>query len=681
MQTKSDSGKSVIKILLKYQGIQTGTGPDPLFCERVKIHGKEVFFMAYVSEDYIKAYKAGKRDYQARMMRGEIPTLKVLDDVLPSRGRYSEVQLGLVQIPIEQIVGTKTSGRSSAFSGNFMPILRENTEFAYKWSVLSESHLKEGIRDPIKAYEYMNKFYIEEGNKRVIVLKYYDAVSVPGYVTRILPAKTDQKENKIYYEFVDFYALSQINYVWFSKLGSFAKLQEAVGKGSKELWSDDDKLNFSSVYSRFAAEFEAAGGKKLSITTGDAFLAFVTVYGYEALCEKTVSELKTLVEKSWEEFKLLEHDHEIDLKMNPNTEKKPLLNRLLPLSAPKLKIAFLYAKTPGTSAWTYAHELGRLHLEQTFPDEVTTECYENLTPELAEKAISDAIQKGCNLIFTTTPEFVKASVQAAIENPEIRIVNCSLNTSHRYIRTYYARMHEAKFLMGAIAGAMAENGQLAYIADYPIFGTIANINAFALGAKMVNPRAKVYLEWSTLKDVDLGRVMENIQKKGVTVVSGKDMVIPEETSRYFGLYHLENGEPHNIAMPLWHWGKFYEQLIRTIMDGTWKYDDNDGTKAINYWWGLSAGVVDVIHSQNLPIGTRRLVQLLKDNITRGEFNPFSGILYSQEGMVQSDPDRTLSPEEIIRMDWLAENVIGSIPAQKELTEQAKPVTQQSGLKN
>ena len=83
-------------------------------------------------------------------------------------------------------------------------------------------------------------------------------------------------------------------------------------------------------------------------------------------------------------------------------------------------------------------------------------------------------------------------------------------------------------------------------------------------------------------------------------------------------------------MPLWHWGKFYEQLIRTIMDGTWKYDDNYETKAINYWWGLSAGVVDVIHSQNLPIGTRRLIRLLKDNITRGEFNPFSGVLYSLE---------------------------------------------------
>ena len=200
--------------------------------------------MTYVSEDYIKAYKMGKKDYQARMMRGEVPTLKVLDDILPSRGSYSEVPLGLVQIPIDQIVGTKTGGRSSAFSGNFMPILRENTEFAYKWSVLIDSHLKEGIHDPVKAYEYMNKFYIEEGNKRVSVLKYCDAVSVPGNVTRILPARTDQKENKIYYEFVDFYALSQINYIYFSKLGSFAKLQEAVGKGPKELWTDDDKLNF-----------------------------------------------------------------------------------------------------------------------------------------------------------------------------------------------------------------------------------------------------------------------------------------------------------------------------------------------------------------------------------------------------------------------------------------------------
>ena len=631
-------------------------------------------------DDYNKAYKAGKKDYQARLLRGEQPTLKILDDILPPRGSYSEVPLGLVQIPIEQIVGTKTGGRSSAFAGNFMPILRENTEFASKWAALSESHLNEGIRDPIKAYEYMNKFYVEEGNKRVSVLKYYDAVSVPGIVTRILPPRTEEKENRIYYEFVDFYELSKVNYIWFTRTGSFAKLQALTGKEPDQVWSDDDKLTFSSVYTRFTAEFEAAGGKKLSITPGDAFLAFLTVYDYDTVCGMTAAEMKATVAKSWEEFHLLEHDDEIDVKMDPTVEKKPLLTRLLPLSSPKLKAAFLYAKTPSSSAWTYAHELGRLHLEQTFPDEVSTICYENITPDLAEKAIRDAIKKGCNIVFTTAPEFVQASVQAAIDNPDVRILNCSLNTSHRYIRTYYARMHEAKFLMGAIAGAMSENGLLAYIADYPIFGTIANINAFALGAKLINPRAKVYLEWSSLKDADLGKVMDGLAEKGVSIVSGRDMVIPEDASRYFGLYRMENGMPHNLAMPLWHWGKFYEQLIRTIMNGAWKYDDITAEKkAINYWWGMSSGVVDVICSQNLPIGTQRLVYLLKDTIRRGEFNPFSGALYSQQGVVQEDPDRSLSPEEIIRMNWLARSVIGSIPERQDLKEQAKPVTLQQGI--
>lgn len=39
-----------------------------------------------------------------------------------------------------------------------------------------------------------------------------------------------------------------------------------------------------------------------------------------------------------------------------------------------------------------------------------------------------------------------------------------------------------------LPGAMSEHDKIAYIADYPIYGTIANINAFALGAKMTNPR-------------------------------------------------------------------------------------------------------------------------------------------------------------------------------------------------
>ncbi|MGN0466196.1 MAG: BMP family ABC transporter substrate-binding protein [Lachnospiraceae bacterium] len=630
-----------------------------------------------IGEDYNKACKLGKKEYRSRMMRGERPTLQVLDDILPSRGNYSEVPLGLIQIPSEQIVGTKTGGRSSAFAANFMPILSDESEFAQKWEKLCDIHMTEGIRDPIVAYEYMNKFYVQEGNKRVSVLKYFDVVSISAIVTRIVPKRTGEKENNIYYEFLDFYDSSKINYIWFSEEGSFKELVKEVGKQPGELWSENDKNTFNSIYSRFLSEFKANGGNKLRCTPGDAFLAFIKVHSYNQLDDLTTNELKQLVKKSWEEFELQQEEKEVELKMEPIEKEQPLLSKILPINTTTLKVAFIYPKKSSTSAWVYAHELGRMHLEEKFQKELTTVSYEDVSKENIESVLEQAIKSGCNLIFTTTPSFAQASVKAAIAHPKVRILNCSLNTSHRYIRTYYARMHEAKFLMGAIAGAMAENNKLGYLADYPIFGTIANINAFALGAKMINPRAKVYLEWTTKKNND---AMWNLKKHNVSVISGKDMVVPEAASRYFGIFDIVDGYPRNFAMPVWHWGIFYERLIQTIMQGTWKYDDDTTTtKAINYWWGMSAGVVDVICSQSLPIGTKRLVELLKSTIKNGEFNPFSGILYSQDGVIQDNPYQTLSPEAIVEMDWLADNVIGSIPTKEELEEESKPVVEQQGL--
>lgn len=632
--------------------------------------------MAAASEalvDYEKAYRMGKKE-------GGTPA--VLDDILKERNITASggIPLGLVQIPAEQIVGTKSAARSAAFSKGFYPLLKADTEFAAKWMALYQAHLDEGIREPVKAYEFMNRFYIEEGNKRVSVLKFVGAVSVLGTVIRIIPPHSEDKETRIYYEFMDFYHLSGVNYIWFSQPGSFAKLQYLLGKRPDEEWSDDDKLDFSSAYTRFSAEFEARGGKKLEVLPGDAFLSFIGLYGYEVIKNMTAAELKEKLAKSWDEFKLLRTEQSLELQMDPADEKdikKNIFERLFPISVPKQKVAFIHEETAETSAWTYAHELGRLHLQQMFSDQVSTACYDNGSEENAEELLEAAVQNGSNLIFTTSPIFLKASLKAAIEHPEVKILNCSLNTSHRHIRTYYGRMYEPKFLMGAIAGALSENGKIGYIANYPIFGMAASINAFALGAKMVNPRAKIYLEWSTLKNHD---VEQSFAQKGIRYISGRDMIAPDSANRQFGLYRMGENGPWSLAMPVWHWGKFYEKMIWNIMDGSWKYDDaSNETKGLNYWWGMSAGIVDVICSQHLPIGTARLIELLKKTICSGEFNPFSGILYSQQGIVQKDAGKALSPEEIITMDWLAENVIGSIPQKDALVEKAKAVVSLQGL--
>lgn len=61
-------------------------------------------------------------------------------------------------------------------------------------------------------------------------MKYFGAVSIPGNVIRIVPKRTEEKENKIYYEFMDFYQSAPINYIWFSQEGSFQKLQKPWAK-------------------------------------------------------------------------------------------------------------------------------------------------------------------------------------------------------------------------------------------------------------------------------------------------------------------------------------------------------------------------------------------------------------------------------------------------------------------
>ena len=99
-------------------------------------------------------------------------------------------------------------------------------------------------------------------------------------------------------------------------------------------------------------------------------MSFVTLYGYQAVCDKTMSELKNLVAKSWEEFTVAEWERNRP-ETGSDRRKKTLLSRILSMSSTKLKAAFIYAKTPGTSAWTYAHELGTSASEQTFPDDTS----------------------------------------------------------------------------------------------------------------------------------------------------------------------------------------------------------------------------------------------------------------------------------------------------------------------
>ena len=634
-------------------------------------------------DNYCDALKAGEKDYHAHLQKGDYPYLPALDEILSYTPVEYELDIGLCEIPLELIVGTRTRGRTNAFASNFMPLLGTKSEFAGKWMQLCTSLQDEGLRDSVKVYEFMNRFYVLEGNKRVSVLKFLDAYSVPCSVIRVVPKRTDTKENEIYFEFLDFYEVTKINYIYFSEKGRFVELLEQIGTPKGETWTSDDRQEFNSVYINFRKAFESKGGAKLPITVGDALLAFITMFGYQETKQKTAPEIKKDLSAIWDEFLVLTEEQSIELSMDPPEENtstplyKNLLNLIIPDNFNKVKIAFLYEKTHRTSSWTYSHELGRLYLDNVFPGQVETKGIDNVVAgenDLAQ--MEQAIKDGYNLIFATTPVMLPASLKVAANYPDVKILNCSLNTSHPTLRTYYARMYEAKFLAGAIAGAMTTTNKIGYIADYPIYSMAASINAFALGAKMVNPNANVYLDWSTLKD----RSVKITEDPEINYIMDRDNTSPGKVSRRFGLYRMNGETPDNLAMTTWHWGKLYEKIVRTVLNGTWKEDDSaTRSRAINYWWGLSAGVVDLIYSQNLPQGTKRLVELLKNDICAETLIPFSGELYAQGGSIVNESDQIIPPQKIITMDWLADNVVGSIPSISDLNEEAQSVAKMQGL--
>ena len=637
-----------------------------------------------MNEPYYKdALKLAQKEYRTCVQQGKPTSLPVLDELVSSTAISKGVDLGVLQVPAEFIIGTKTKGRVAAFATNFMPILDEESEFADKWKRLCEAHLNEGIREPIKAYEYMNRYYVEEGNKRVSVLKFFDALTIPGHVIRILPEGSGDDVD-IYNEFVEFYKYSKINFIEFTKKGSYALLQKALGKEAGEEWTDEEQSEFAGTYHHFKKAYTASGGDKLQSTVGDAMLSYIMVYGYPELTTTDTAGIKKNLSKMWEEVELHDDNEPIELSAEPAEEpKQSVLTKVLSAAAPKrMKVAFIHDGTPEKSGWVHDHEKGRNYVQRVFEDKIETVAYNNAMNSALDnhpdEVIKQAIDDGAKIIFTTSPRLTQASLRAAVDNPDIIVFNCALNKSHRYIRSYYTRMYEAKFILGALAGSLSESGELGYVCDYPIYGQIAGINAFALGAQMANPRAKVYLEWSAVCGAKAAA--QKLIDKGIHYISSQDTArFREDDRNSFGLSYINGEEMVLLANPVWKWGVYYEEILRRVFNKTMQAEYEKSNKALNYYWGMSAGVVDIGYSLALSRSSKKFAEFLKDSISHNVCTPFLTPIYAQNGDVIGKDEKSLSLDQIINMDYLVENVIGSIPQYEELSPMGKATVDTAGV--
>jgi basic membrane protein A and related proteins len=623
-------------------------------------------------EHFDEARKLAIKEYNRSISSGQIGYLPSLEGILKDTEIVSQVDLGLIEIPLNKIVGTYTHLRSLSFARNFMPLIE--MEFRLKWSALCDAHLKEGIRDSIKVYEYLNWFYVVEGNKRVSVLKYFDAYSVSAVVTRLIPKMDENNEAiRLYYEFLKFNKKTAIYSIWFSKEGRYEELLTLLEKFNPPNAFFDNKYKYFEVYiyNIFRNIYISSGGEKLSITTGDALLEYIKIYGVPKKLEE--EKLILRMKEFLKELAALSNEDGLDLSITPApSNQNKVINTLTSLVIPrkKLKIVFVYARTIEDSGWTYAHELGRLHLESVLGEHITTS-YINRVPENSDayKLLKILANAGNDIIFTTSPIFLNSTLKCALEFPQVKFFNCSEAHAYKHVSNYYGRTYEPRFLTGIIAGSMTKNNIIGYVATSPTPEVVSSINAFALGARMVNPYASVKVAWtnewnSRVKFTDAGG---RLIKEGADIICNRTLEVPHTVSHDYGVYSMlctidsQRGVPDKyLATPIWNWGIFYEKIVGNILNETFKtimdmFSTN--TKLINFWWGIDTGVVDLFYSKELvPSETQKLVNLMKRMIINNNYNPFTGPISDKEGNLRIDTDETATYEQILSMDWFVENV-------------------------
>lgn len=628
-------------------------------------------------DEYARALRAGNREYKERISAGLDPYPKVLDQLLGDLSSATTQRVGLVEIPVDQIAGICTAGRTWAFTAGFMPLLEDSSEFANKWVTLCVANLSdEGIRDPIECYEYLGEFYVQEGNKRVSVLKHFGATRIPANVTRILPKEDESPEIRAYYEFLDFYKNTGLYSVQYRRPGDYQKLLSAIGKEPTEEWSERERLTFTAYFQYFQDAFDALNGRLLTLRPEEALLLWLQVYPFRDLGQLTGEELKKTLSAIWEDLTAASQPEPVKVETTTPKAKGGILGRIIASGPERLNVAFIHQLDVQRSGWIRAHDEGRRYLEEVMGEAVTTQSFFNV--EDTEAAIDTAIGDGAQVIFTTTPQMSRATLRSAVKNPKVRFLNCSVDMPYSSIRTYYSRLYEGKFITGAIAGAMAGKNEIGYIASYPIFGEPASINAFALGAQLTNPRAKVKLKWSCLAGTPVAELLGS----GVRVISNRE--VPSQDQSYldfctYGTYEIDEfGNLNPLGSPVWMWGKFYENVIRSIMSGAWD-SSKDKSRAVNYWWGMDSGVVDVQLSDKLPEGARVLAQMLRKGLQDGTVDPFFRTIRSQDGTLRNDGSRTLTPDEILHMDWLCENVEGQIPSFDQILPAARAMVRELGV--
>ncbi|MDX6246104.1 MAG: basic rane protein [Frankiales bacterium] len=289
-------------------------------------------------------------------------------------------------------------------------------------------------------------------------------------------------------------------------------------------------------------------------------------------------------------------------------------------------------------------------------------------------AMDSMVSKGAKVIFASSYGYFQYAEKFAVAHPDVIVLHQGGFQKDAFpanFGTYWGQAFEPVSLGGMAAGGTTKTNKLGYVYAFPIPQTIANIDAFELGAQAVNPKAQTYLvnTSSWCDPVKQSQAAAALLSQGVDVLTqhqdcqGTVINAAKKASKYVVGYHYDaqSLDPSGwLTGSAWNWGPIYEKIITTAAAGTFK-----GSPYNANWVG------DFAHDNNpltlASIGSSVSTDL-KAKITAEETalkqpgaSVFKGPIVCQDGTVLYAAGVTPTYDQINSINCLVKGVVGTLP--------------------
>ena len=325
-----------------------------------------------------------------------------------------------------------------------------------------------------------------------------------------------------------------------------------------------------------------------------------------------------------------------------------------------VKIGFILSGSSDEKGWNGMHyqgykasceKLGTRMLVKENVKEFTGAC---------ETAIHDLVEQGASMIFLSSYGYSEEVYDVVQEYPQVVFYGNSSEYHALNLTSYFARLYQARYLAGIIAGMTTETNHIGYVAAMENNEVNRGINAFTLGVKKANPDAVVHVVWTNSWDNEekeraaANTLIQQMNTDVITYHQNQDFAAREADAQgvYSIGYHIvsENLSSKYLTSVVCNWEALYEEIIRQYLQG-------NANKVENYWIGLEKDVVALTDfSIEVSDDIRIALENAKTEILNGR-DVFSGVIYDNEGVLRCDEGEIIRDEILLeQFDWFVEGV-------------------------